>query len=70
MKTREEMIDWIINDDIEMVRDGAWGYFANLMYEGFKGYQSYTDEELRRVIPEDILARYTEGFSHNLNTEN
>jgi hypothetical protein len=60
---RDEMIDWLIGDDIGIVRDGAWGYFADIVNDGFKGYQSYTDEELRL----DILERDPEGFSHNLN---
>ena len=65
---REQMIEWLVADDFEIVKqDGAWGYFANTMENGFKGYRRYTDEELRQ----SILGRDPDNMSsHNLNTEN
>jgi hypothetical protein len=58
---REQMIEWLIDDDLGLIQRGAphddFEYVAGILREGFKGYQRYTDEELRQ----DILERTPEG---------
>ena len=53
---REEMIDWLIDNDIDT---DDMGWFATLLREGFKGYNNYTDNQLRAEIlerdPDEVL---------------
>jgi hypothetical protein len=50
MKTREEMIQELIDDDMNGVASMSMGENDNLirdmLLEGRKGYNNYTDEEL------------------------
>ena len=56
---REEMIEWLVENDIDT---DDMGWFAMLLRVGFVGYRNYTDDELRQ----DILERDPEGMSHDL----
>lgn len=51
MKTREEMIQELIEDDMNGVASMSMGENDNLirdmLLEGRKGYNNYTDEELQ-----------------------
>ena len=51
MKTREEMIEELIEDDMNGVASMSLGENDNLirdmLLEGRKGYNNYTDEELQ-----------------------
>lgn len=51
MKTREEMIEELIEDDMNGVASMSMGENDNLirdmLLEGRKGYNNYTDEELQ-----------------------
>ena len=51
MKTREEMIQELIDDDMNGVASMSMGENDNLirdmLLEGRKGYNNYTDEELQ-----------------------
>lgn len=51
MKTREEMIEELIDDDMNGVASMSMGENDNLirdmLLEGRKGYNNYTDEELQ-----------------------
>ena len=43
MTTREEMIDWLVNNDLN-----DWNeYLAHLLTQGFTGYENMTDKELQ-----------------------
>ena len=48
---RESAIDQLVNDDINMIIDfrnqyGDEEYVASVLKYGFKGYMTFTDEEL------------------------
>ena len=48
---RENAIDTLVNDDINMIIDfrnqyGDEEYIASVLKYGFKGYMAFTDEEL------------------------
>ena len=65
--TRDEMIDWLIEDDLNgwTCLDGSPNeaskseYLSMILYEGFKGYNNYTDNALRAEIlerdPDEVL---------------
>ena len=46
---REEMIDWLTDNDLHDWSNSASKdeYFAYLLFYGFKGYQQMTDEEIK-----------------------
>jgi len=45
---REEMIDWLVNDDLHDWNNSASkDDFAHILMFGFKGYQNMTDEEIQ-----------------------
>jgi len=50
MKTRKEMIEELINDDMNGVASMSMGenddLIRDMLLEGRKGYNNYTDEEL------------------------
>lgn len=46
---RDEMIEWLIGNDLE-VNDDHW--LSMILHEGFKGYRNFTDEELHQEIEE------------------
>lgn len=52
--TREEMIEWLINDDIRFAYEGGGGrdWLFGILWSGFDGYDKDTDEELRQEILE------------------
>lgn len=52
--TREEMIEWLVNSDIDFVQnhDGGREWLVGLLWSGFEGYDKNTDEELRQEIME------------------
>ena len=51
MKTREEMIQELIDDDMNGVASMSMGenddLIRDMLLEGWKGYNNYTDEELQ-----------------------
>lgn len=51
MKTREEMIQELIDDDMNGVASMSMGendaLIRDMLLEGRKGYNNYTDEELK-----------------------
>jgi hypothetical protein len=53
---REQMIDWLIENDIDT---DDMGWFAMLLRAGFVGYNNFTDNELRAEIlerdPDEVL---------------
>lgn len=53
--TREEIIDTLINNDIEIVQSGeANDYLDNVLRCGFVGYEKQTDQELENEINERV----------------
>jgi len=58
---REEMIDWLIDNDLNGWNNEASmsEYLSMILYEGFKGYNNYTDNALRAEIlerdPDEVL---------------
>jgi len=46
-QTKAQIIDWLIDDDIDMA-DGD--YWNNILRNGFKGYYFYSDKELVQEI--------------------
>ena len=52
-KTRDELIEALINDDYNTVQSGeADDYLYNLLKSGFKGYDKHSDKELLREYQE------------------
>jgi hypothetical protein len=60
---REQMIEWLVDDDIQMVGDNllqedSW-YLYTILRAGFVGYNNFTDNELRAEIlerdPDEVL---------------
>ena len=51
MKTREEMIQELINDDMTSIQDGSMKdndrFIYDVLMNGRKGYNNFTDEELQ-----------------------
>jgi len=62
MKTREEMIQELVDDDMEGVRDGSMKDNDRFIYDallnGRKGYNNFTDKELASEY--DLYVKYTE----------
>lgn len=58
--TRNEMIDWLITNDIEYVAEGSSGqeWMASILEFGFEGYAAQPDDVLRL----EILERDEEAF--------
>jgi hypothetical protein len=59
---REEMIDWLIDNDLngwDGNEAGKSEYLAYILYEGFVGYSNQTDNDLRAEIlerdPDEVL---------------
>ena len=59
MKTREEMIQELIDDDMNGVASMSMGENDNLirdmLLEGRKGYNNYTDEELQEESIDNVI---------------
>jgi len=51
MKTRKEMIEELINDDMTSIQDGSMKdndrFIYDVLMNGRKGYNNFTDEELQ-----------------------
>jgi len=51
MKTREEMIQELVDDDMEGIRDGSMKendrFIYDVLVNGRKGYSNFTDKELQ-----------------------
>ena len=51
MKTRKEMIEELINDDMTSIQDGSMRdndrFIYDVLMNGRKGYNNFTDEELQ-----------------------
>ena len=51
MKTRREMIEELINDDMTSIQDGSMKdndrFIYDVLMNGRKGYNNFTDEELQ-----------------------
>ncbi len=51
MKTREEMIQELIDDDMDSIRNGSMrdndGFIYDAIMNGRKGYNNFTDKELQ-----------------------
>lgn len=47
--SRNKMIEWLINNDID-TDDGGW--LADILFHGFEGYGSMSNEQLRNEIRE------------------
>ena len=48
MVDRKEMIEKIVDCDSKDIVEGDLWFLLEILTEGFKGYNKYTDEELRR----------------------
>lgn len=58
--TREEMIDWLIDNDLNAWNGNGAGkreYLACILHEGFVGYRNQKDNELRTEILERVTAK-------------
>jgi hypothetical protein len=59
--TREEMIDFLVDDDIDAViadhSVGDYSYLADMLHMGMKGYDNFTLEELQAEIKERNLMK-------------
>ena len=52
-KTKEELISWLINDDIDTIVDGREiSYLSNLLLDGFIGYRKQSLKSLRQEYSE------------------
>lgn len=52
---QRKMIDRLISDDIDTIKQGEYLFIQNILELGFNGYYEYTDAELRReLIDRDI----------------
>lgn len=53
---KQEIIDWLVDDDVNtvesMIQDGDTNYIDSIFRSGFKGYQNYTVAELRQEYAE------------------
>ena len=51
MKTRKEMIEELINDDMTSIQDGSMKdndrFIYDVLMNGRKGYNNFTDKELQ-----------------------
>lgn len=56
--TREEMIDWIVDELLKSIREDAafndYSVLADYLREGFHGIENYTDVELKEEYEERI----------------
>ena len=69
---REKMIEWLINNDIALIQDGApyadfesygdFQYIADRLRDGFVGYSNQKNMELAK----EILRRDPNGETHDL----
>jgi hypothetical protein len=52
--TREQMIEWLVNNDIDYVNGSRGGleWLEHILRNGFDGYNNNTDDELRSEITE------------------
>ena len=60
MSRRREMIEMLVDDDINTIfesknQDNDEFYIANILMEGFKGYENFTEEELVQEMNERDL---------------
>ena len=65
--TRDEIIELLIEDELDHFIGDA-DYLAMSLYEGYKGFKDYTDEELieeYRNNIEDVEVRIVELASKN-----
>jgi hypothetical protein len=60
MSRRREMIEMLVDDDINNIfeaknQENDEYYISNILLEGFKGYENYTEEELVQEMNERDL---------------
>jgi hypothetical protein len=56
VERRNGMIERLIEDDMNTIHEsGDPVYLYSLLYSGFKGYESYTDDELMQEMNERDL---------------
>ena len=49
MMSRQEMIDFIINQEIKVNSGENDWYLREILENGFKGYDNYSDDEIKKV---------------------
>jgi hypothetical protein len=60
MSRRREMIEMLVDDDINSIfeaknQENDEYYISNILLEGFKGYENFTEEELVQEMNERDL---------------
>jgi len=55
---REEMIDKIVDHDTNDIREGYVRFLVEILIEGFKGYDNFTDEELKEEYEKILYNKY------------
>ena len=60
MSRRQEMIEMLVDDDINSIfesknQENDEYYISNILLEGFKGYENFTDDELVQEMNERDL---------------
>ena len=63
---REQMIEWLVDNDMDYINTaGGMEWVRTILGSGFGGYETETDEELRR----EILERNEDAFREEYHEE-